>query len=114
MHFLFCRSVELSEQELRLGTGYVLPTTPGRSLGLADGQVLPPFTYAFKIHMIYHKVCFIFRSVELNGQELRLGAGYALPTTPGRTVDLADGLVLPPLTYAFLVLPEVAATACMN
>ena len=52
--------------------------------------------------------------VFLNGAQLRAGADGSLPPLPGRAVSDSSEFVMPPHTYAFVVLPDAAVSACMG
>ena len=54
-----------------------------------------------------------FRDVFLNGEALRLVNDETLPELKPTVVPGQEPLILPPLTYAFYVVPDAKASACL-
>ena len=54
------------------------------------------------------------RRMKLNGKLLEMNADSSLPVLEPRRVQTGDQLILPPLTYAFYVVPEAQALACLG
>ena len=54
------------------------------------------------------------RKVKLNGKLLEMGADSSFPVLQPSPVPPGEELVLPPLTYAFYVVPEARAPACLE
>ncbi len=50
--------------------------------------------------------------VALNGKRLALVDDHTLPTLTPVSQAASKGIVLPPLTFGFIVLPNISATAC--
>jgi hypothetical protein len=51
-------------------------------------------------------------TIALNGAILAMGDGLLLPALPPRIAPATSPLVLPPLSYGFIVLPDAQAAAC--
>lgn len=56
------------------------------------------------------------RKIRLNGKLLEMGAdsSFPWPVFQPNPVPPGDQLILPPLTYAFYVVPEAQALACLG
>lgn len=52
--------------------------------------------------------------MKLNDKLLEMGADSSFPALEPRRVKPGDQLILPPLTYAFYVVPEAQAPACLE
>lgn len=65
---------------------------------------------------LFDYVCFfICRDVYLNGEKLQMVDIHTMPTLNPVKIDLAsDELVLPEMSFGFLVLPDVQAAACIS
>ncbi|XP_020612685.1 inactive heparanase-2-like [Orbicella faveolata] len=54
------------------------------------------------------------RKIRLNGKLLEMGVDSSFPVFQPNPVPPGDPLILPPLTYAFYVVPEANALACLE
>ncbi|RMX47497.1 hypothetical protein pdam_00002202 [Pocillopora damicornis] len=54
------------------------------------------------------------RRIKLNGKVLEMGPGSFFPTFQPIRIPRANQVILPPLTYAFYVVPEANAKACLE
>jgi heparanase 1 len=54
------------------------------------------------------------RDIRLNGELLAMVDETTLPSLEPATVSMSETLLLPPLSYGFLVFPDAQATACMQ
>ncbi|KAJ7378811.1 hypothetical protein OS493_020409 [Desmophyllum pertusum] len=54
------------------------------------------------------------RKIRLNGKLLEMGADLSFPVLQPYPVPRGAQLILPPLTYAFYVVPEAHALACLE
>lgn len=52
--------------------------------------------------------------MRLNGKLLEIGANSTFPVFHPNPIPPGDHLILPPLTYAFYVVPEANAPACLE
>ena len=63
------------------------------------------------------ELCIFFpfsRRIKLNGKVLEMGPGSFFPTFQPIRIPRANQVILPPLTYAFYVVPEANAEACLE
>ena len=52
--------------------------------------------------------------MKLNGKLLEMDADSSFPIFEPNQIPMGGQIILPPLTYAFYVVPEANATACLG
>ena len=64
---------------------------------------------------IKKQLCSVFsRKMKLNDKLLKMVSDSSFPVLEPRRVKAGDLLILPPLTYAFYVVPKAQAPACLE